>query len=49
MDGFKVSRIKDVTGIGNFFTTCTGQTSMYSGLIPYSSNNKNQYKITKQN
>jgi len=39
MDGFKVSRIKDVAGIGDFFITCTGQTSVYSDLIPYASNN----------
>jgi len=28
MDGFNVSRIKDVAGVGDFFITCTGQTSV---------------------
>lgn len=28
MDGFNVSTIKDVAGIGDFFITCTGQTSV---------------------
>ena len=28
MDGFNVSRMKDVAGMGDFFITCTGQTSV---------------------
>jgi len=28
MDGFNVSKIKDVAGTGDFFITCTGQTSV---------------------
>ena len=45
MDGFKITRIKDVVYTGDFFIICTGQTSVKSGLIPYAINNKNQLKL----
>ena len=45
MNGFKVSRIKDDVCRGAFFITCTGQTRVYSGWIPYANNYKNQLKL----